>query len=301
MLTLLKLAFLLQSPATFRSDVALVHVDLEVRQGRAVVDGLDRSSFRVTDNGKRQEIVAFGHQEEPLDVVLLLDGRVGMRDAVRRIAEVARASLGELREEDRLAVMTVGDPVRRCKAEMAADFGESREGAAGAIDRIAQRESTITGFGCQPLLGIGEAARQLRDQPRGQRRRAIVAIVDDRGSPMGGERVRAIIRDLWESDAVVVGVSVRSAATVITIGPPYRGARYAAAQTGGDTIDNADAGEGLRETMRRLRSRYSLYYAMPEGKPGEERKVRVELTPEAARSHPGAVVRARGGYVVPSR
>ena len=75
--------------------------------------------------------------------------------------------------------------------------------------------------------------------------------------------------------------------------------REIAVKTGGDTLNTADAAEGLHEMIHRLRSRYSLYYVLPRGKAGEERKIKVQLTPDAARRFPGATVRARNGYVAP--
>jgi hypothetical protein len=69
--------------------------------------------------------------------------------------------------------------------------------------------------------------------------------------------------------------------------------------TGGEKLNTHDAAEGLREMLRRLRSRYSLYYALPAGKAGEARKIVVRLSPEAARKYPGVTIRARTGYVAP--
>ena len=66
---LLLLAF--QEQPTFRSEVALVDVDAEVRSQGHSLDGLMKEDFRITDGGKPQDILYFGHQEEPLDVVLL--------------------------------------------------------------------------------------------------------------------------------------------------------------------------------------------------------------------------------------
>ena len=74
-----------------------------------------------------------------------------------------------------------------------------------------------------------------------------------------------------------------------------------AEKTGGDVIPAGDPGNAFQEAMRRIRSRYSLYYALPESTPGEARTVRVELTPEALKGLPKARVRARTGYVVPAR
>ena len=62
-------------------------MDSEVREnGRAVTD-LGRESFQVTDQGKPQPIVYFGHEEEPLDLVLVLDGRRQVRPDLKRVAE----------------------------------------------------------------------------------------------------------------------------------------------------------------------------------------------------------------------
>jgi hypothetical protein len=47
-----------------------------------------------------------------------------------------------------------------------------------------------------------------------------------------------------------------------------------------------------------MRKRYSLYYPMPVGKPGQVRRVTVELSPAAKMRHPDASVLARKGYVM---
>ena len=52
--------------------------------------------------------------------------------------------------------------------------------------------------------------------------------------------------------------------------------------------------------MRRIRTRYSLYYAMPDVKPGSRRTIHVELSDDAAKRFPKAKVRARTGYIVPA-
>jgi hypothetical protein len=68
---------------------------------------------------------------------------------------------------------------------------------------------------------------------------------------------------------------------------------------GGDMFETRDAAEGVREMQNRLRVRYSLYYGLPSCRPGERRTIHVELTAEAAADHPGAIVRARTGYLAP--
>jgi hypothetical protein len=79
------------------------------------------------------------------------------------------------------------------------------------------------------------------------------------------------------------------------------GVKGIAEKTGGDFIQTADPGAGFQEAMRRIRTRYSLYYGMPESKPGTHRLVKIELVGEAAKQNPKARVRSRTGYVTPSK
>ena len=67
-------------------------------------------------------------------------------------------------------------------------------------------------------------------------------------------------------------------------------------QTGGDKIRSEDPGSAFPEMMRRIRSRYSLYYSTPEGKPDSFRSIRVELSPDAQTRFPEARVYARRSY-----
>lgn len=295
---LLLLLLFAQAQPTFRSDVALVHVDAEVLQDRAIVAGLDKDSFRVTDNGKPQPIIAFGRDEEPLDVVLLFDARSGMRTVVAQVAAASRSALSDLREGDRVAVMAFGGMPGTCKTDRILDLTDDLDAAGRSIaSQVLQREFRPNTNMCDVPRGLADAASQFLTHPGGNRRRAIVAITDDVGAPTKLSVVRRHLEDVWKADAVVLSVIVHSGSSVVSIGPPYRGARYFADKTGGDTANNPDAVEGLREMLHRLRSRYSLYYALPAGKSGEERKIQVQLTGDAAKRHPHATILARSGYV----
>jgi VWFA-related protein len=69
--------------------------------------------------------------------------------------------------------------------------------------------------------------------------------------------------------------------------------------SGGDStsINQASAFEDMLE---RIRQRYSLHFALPEGvKPGEERQIEVQLSSAARRRYPEAEVRYRRVYLTP--
>ena len=71
--------------------------------------------------------------------------------------------------------------------------------------------------------------------------------------------------------------------------------------TGGATIVSGDPGDTFRDSVHYLRSGYTMYYALPESGPGTERRLQVELTPEASKRLPNVRIRARSGYIVPGQ
>ena len=211
--------------------------------------------------------------------------------------------MSDLRQGDRVAVLAFGVTADDCRNELISDFTADF----GAVGRSVGSQALqgegprFSGF-CSIQGGLSGAAQLLLDSPGGNRRRAIVIVTDDKGVPVRSEIVRDTVRDLWKANAVVIGVIVHSGEVVITIGPPYRGARYAADKTGGDILKAQDAAGGLPRKCCIVcePGRYSLYYALPpQGKPGEERKIHVQLSPAATKRYPRAEVRARTGYVVP--
>jgi VWFA-related protein len=293
LLYLFLLTLLFQDQATFRSDVALVRIDADVRTAISPVNDLHRDSFRITDNGIDQSILYLAHDEQPLDVILLFDSSNSMRRVVARVAEAAHIAMGELRPGDRVAIMAF-DRTTDLIEDFTGDFAVAERTISG---KVRQRKTHC----CSPIqAAVGAAARQFLKQHAlnregSNRRRAIVVITDDQGTSVRP----SALRDLQEADAVVLGVIVSRGPRIGLLAFWYRGIRDFATKTGGDMMNTRDAAEGVREALNRLRMRYSLYYALPRCMPGEERMVQVKLASKAAAEHPGAIVRARTGYFAP--
>jgi VWFA-related protein len=288
--------------ATFRVGVSLVHVDVEVRadDGR-IVEGLTRDNFRVLDNRKEQPIVQFAIGDEALDLILLFDISGSMKPAVEAVAAAAREGLRELQPGDRVAVM-----VFNAKSRMIAPFTTD-------LDAVQQTiQSTVLGLkfsGATFLQSAAEhAAKELMKQPRTRRRRAVLAITDNYGQRTRKEAT--VVNAFWEADALLSALIVRNAKlearriALTVMGPQMLafqvGLGGVAEKTGGDMVRGSDPGAAFREAMRRIRTRYSLYYPMPESKPGELRSVTVQLTEAAAQRIPKARIRARTGYRTPT-
>ena len=212
---LLFLTLLLQDQATFRSDVALVHVDAEVRTESGPVSDLHRDSFRITDNGLEQSVLYFAHDEQPLDVILLFDTSNSMRRVVARVAEAAHMAMGELRPGDRVAIMAF-DRTTDLVEDFTGDFAVAERAISG---KVLQRKNRC----CSPIqAAVGAAARHFLKQHAlnrqgSNRRRAIVVITDDHGTSVRP----SALRDLQEADAVVLGVIVRRGP--LLSGPAFSG------------------------------------------------------------------------------
>ncbi len=287
MLLLPLLLLLFQEPA-FQTGVALVHVDAEVTVGGQTVHGLTAGDFRVTDDGQPQQIRYFSPEEQPLDVILLVDVSSSMQPVVGRIASTAGLALSELHSDDRVALMVFSDGTR-LNTDFTNDRAQIQQALAAALDAKFVADTRLH-------HAIDDAALHFLENPPNGRRRAVLVVTDNRAT----DHPDLELDHLWQADAVLSGLIVLEPGR--TEHPSFAriaGMTALAEQTGGETFDATDAGDGFREMMRRLRQRYSMEYAMPAVEHGEQRLIRVELTPQARRRHPGAVVRVRTGYVAP--
>jgi VWFA-related protein len=289
-----------QEGATFRTGVTLVHIDAEVTDaGGRVLEGLAKTDFRVLDEGRQQPVLHFASTEEPLDLILLFDISGSMRPKVAEVAAAADEGLRQLREGDRVSVM-----VFNTRSRVILPFTEDLEKVGDAI----RRDVLGLNFGGGTLIqsAVDDAALRFFGERRSERRRAVLIVTDNIGQRT--RREASVVRDFWEADAILTGLIIankkyQTLRTVgIILGPQtlimQAGMKGIAEKTGGDAIAAADLSAAFPEAMRRIRTRYSLYYALPPAKPGARRTVRVELTKDAARRFPKARVRARTGYIV---
>jgi len=293
---LLVLLVVFQPRADFRTGVKVVRVDAEVSEAGRLIDGLTKEDFRVRDEGKMREIVYFGHAEEPLDVILVFDTSSSMLPAIERVAEVSRAALGALRAGDRVAVMAFD-----ANTALIADFTSDLDRVQTVIQKEVLRRTLVPNSQIQ--RAAHDTARHFLRQPRTNRRRAVLFITDNFGSA----RDEGALPAFWEADTVlsgliVQGMAIRRRILFLPLPLPSSGIdgiTEIAERTGGDTLKVDDPGSGFRQMIQRLRLRYSLHYEMPRAKPGEQRSIKVELSPDARRRYRSASIRARSGYVVP--
>src|SRR5579885_59252 len=252
--------------------------------------------FLVFDDGRPQKLAHFGREAEHVDLLLLLDVSGSMHRFLEEMAASARAALAPLGAGDRVAVMLFSREAA-VRQPFTQDFAAVQAQIRQAV------EDRSLGSGTAINAAIIAAAQYLEQQPvRG--RRAILIVTDNQ---MLNYQVpdEAVTQELYRADAVLNAILIGK-----QLHPdPGKPGRYRnpdftppdvfklAGETGGELIEERKSRNSFAEMIERLRARYALAYdAPPGGKPGEFHAIRVELSPEAQRRYPRAIVRARAGY-----
>ena len=276
----------------FRADVSLVRVDAQVTGSAGGINGLRKEDFEVRDNNELQQVVYCSQDEQPLDILLLFDNSGSMLPAMRRLAASAHTALSELRKGDRVAVANFN-----AEAWLMADFNDDLEAVEATVNRVVDLRY---GGGTHILAALDMAGEHFAKHADPQRRHAILILTDDDGQPSASEKT--VVNHMWKDDILVCGLIIQTPGSQRGIGA--RGGvgedmLGVALKTGGETVDADDPGHTFRDMLRRIRRRYSIYYATPNGKAGSTRKVQLDLSATARNRYPDAQVLARKGYVMP--
>ncbi len=316
-------------PVVFKSDVSLVRVDVQaISSTNQILDSLRREDFELRESGQPREIVNFGRENLPLDLVLLLDVSGSMRPHVERIADAAHQALRVLGSEDRVAILVFD---RRTRTSM--PFKSNHDEIVRGFEQLLDREN-FNG-GTDITRALFDASDYLKRNARPDARRAMVILTDDRtefnrddfGVGRSLEDNNIVLSALLAPDAIgsargghipttsrrgggmnwpgglggiIIGGSRIPGGNRIPGGgrQPLQSAGTAeiARASGGDSmsVDNASA---LEDTLTRIRQSYALYFQVPEGaRAGEKRSIEVRLSPTAARRHPNAQLLYRSSY-----
>lgn len=277
----------------FRAGVSLVRVDAQVTGNAGGINGLHKEDFEIRDNGDPQRVLYCSQDEQPLDILLLFDTSGSMEPAMRRLAASAHTALSELRQGDRVAV---------------ANFNADAWLIGGFNDDLAAVEATVGrvvdvrfGGGTHILSAVDRATEYFGKHADPERRHAILIFTDDDGQPSASEK--SVVNHMWQFDILLCGLIIPTPMSQRPGGASFgRGTEDmlgVAAKTGGETVDADDPGHTFRDMLRRIRRRYSIYYAMPAGKAGASRRVAVDLSAQGRNRYPEAQVLARKGYVIP--
>lgn len=291
-----------QDLATFRVGVAEVRVDVQVTDGKKLIAGLGVGDFEVYDDEKLQSLTRFGRESDPIALVILLDVSGSMKRYVKQMATTAQSALKELMSDDRVSVLIFAK-----ETETLSEFTSKLNEVERDIDVGVEQHSLPVGTAI--YNAVIQASNSLRDfaQKTPNVRRSVLILTDNESLNYQITE-KDVLSSLFSADAVLNAIvtSKTSRPKPRKLGE-YRNPDFiptdifkVAEETGGEAYKVERADRVFPIMMERLRNRYSLVYKAPPGVPGEFRKIRVVLTPDAKRKYPGATVRARSGYYTAS-
>ena len=303
---------------TFKTGISIVEIDAQVFDKAGIIDGLKQGDFAVTDDRQPVSLRYCVQEETPLDLLFLFELSKMMAANRMKLRGAAEAAIAAMREGDRAGVLSFNEGIQ-IEAPLSADLKE--------VKRRVRTGLAYAAFAGKPFVlpAVAGAAKYLAAGPETHGRRAILMFGANAGFALSNQNHMGVAKDLWNADTILSAVVIPTSWTrFIFDDNPYhifgmmalpKINRFdyvddVAEQTGGETIYMEDAGPmradrnpyvTLQQVIQRMRRRYRLYYDMPEAKPGQRRRVEIELSPAAQRLHPGARIVGRKGYVSPKR
>ncbi|MDX6696453.1 MAG: hypothetical protein QOF02_4056 [Blastocatellia bacterium] len=304
-----------------RVNTTLVTVPVSVmdRSGR-YVPNLSREDFHVFDEGVEQRLAYFATVDQPFTVALLIDTSNSTNFRLDEIQDAAIAFVGQLKEEDRVMVISFDDEIR----VLARPTNDRAE-----LTRAIRR--TRTGGGTRLYDAVDLVIKQHLKNISG--RKAMVLFTDGVDTTSRRATYESTLREAEELDALIYPVAYDTGGSVrgggidpqwplpggrggVILGLPFPRLPGGGRGGGASRGDYARAGAYLHELAQRtggrfyngntllgvsqafaqvaeeLRRQYSLgYYPKPSGQAGQRRHIKVRV------NEPNLVVVARDSYI----
>jgi Ca-activated chloride channel family protein len=264
-----------EEAADFWSAAGNVHTEeLQVRTVPifvSVVDrdgqthtNIDRSQFRIMDEGAEGKIIEFGKAfDQPISIALLIDSSASMTYSMKHAAKAAADFVAKaLKDGDRCSITAIQDVPRR-KQPLTGD----RAAVAKALEGIAPQGRTAL------YDSVASAIRELRGE---KNRRAIVVMTDggDTSSMYGYEDVLKIAREAAIPIYFIAYEGGEDTARELDR------LRFLAGETGGfvATATQQNLMAKYNEIEKDLRAQFAILYQVSDfGKTNQYRRVHVVI------------------------
>lgn len=280
-----------QEPEPYRLtvDVNLVvlHATVDSRRGRPV-DELSAENFAVYENGVRQSIRLFRHEDTPVAVGLAIDQSRSMQPKLSQVIAAGEAFVQSSNPQDQMFVANFSDRVSL-----------GLPGGVAFTNNAAQIRAAIASAPAPGMTslydGVIEGLRQLRASSLDKK---VLLVISDGGDTASVHRLADVLRTAEASDAIIYAIGLFDA------DDPDRHPgvlKRLAHETGGEVFfpdEVSEATEICQSIAQEIRTQYTIGYVPNRPAPeGSYRAIRVEgRAPNGAKLK----VRARAGYVAGS-
>jgi Ca-activated chloride channel family protein len=187
-------------PLIFETGIEIVNLTVSITDPRdRYVTNLIEEEFQVFEDGIRQDLSLFTHENLPISMVLLVDTSASMDEKLPTAQAAAVRFAGTLREEDRAQVVQFNDRITVLQ-----DFTPDQQALESAISNL--RASGPTALHNALYVSLKELSK--RKQARELRRRAVVLLSDgeDTASLVTDEQVIELAR---KAEINIYAISLR--------------------------------------------------------------------------------------------
>ena len=280
-------------PPVYRTTATQVRVDVQVLDNNRPVTTLQEGDLLVWDEGQPQRVEFFGRETVPVQLLLALDTSGSMTKILSEMAGAGQQALSALKPGDEVAVLVFAG-----QSQLLLELTSDRNAAVRQLKEAVLEQDN--GAGTAINSALLEAARYLRESGSPVARHAVL-ILTDNGSLSYRIPDEDVLRAFSGANVVLnalVPANVKPPAESSGGNPDFtrHNVFKLAALSGGETLRIDRAAARFREMLERIRSRYSLIYRAPPAPPGTFRRIKADLSPEARRRYPKALVMARAGY-----
>jgi Ca-activated chloride channel homolog len=276
----------LAQDVVFRTDVNLVRLLASVRDGNGTPVALNQNSFKVYDNGVKQQIAVFErYTSQPLSVAILLDASGSTAKEIKyeidSVTRFTRALFAEGNPDDRAALFSFNwEIVKRT-----------------AFTRSAQQiERSMRGIksegGTSMYDAIWLACRELEDREG----RHVLIVVTDGGDTTSSHNYHQALEAAHRADAVIYPILVMPITNEAGRNVGGENALTGLAQSTGGRVFapsvGAELDQAFADILTDLRTQYLIGYYPKNIPPTKDRFHRVKIEVDK----PGLRVQSRTGY-----
>jgi Ca-activated chloride channel family protein len=276
------------SPADFKLSVSVDLVALQATvqtQKGSYVSDLREQDFEVYEDGVRQSIRVFRHEDVPVTVGLVIDHSGSMGPKLPQVTAAARTFVQSSNPEDQMFVVNFNEKAT-LGLPAAILFSDRPDELADAISRTPARGMTAL------YDAIALAQEQLRT---GKRERKVLIVISDGGDNASAHKLPEVLKALEQSSALVYTIGIFDDADEDKNPGVLR--RLAQA-TGGEAFFPGQLDEVVRiceRIARDIRQQYTIgYVPSTPAKPSAWRAIRVVARASDKRK---LSVRTRTGYI----
>lgn len=270
---------------TARADLVVLHVTVTDRRGRPVT-GLPREAFAVSEDGRRQEVQFFAHDDAPVAVGLLVDSSGSMAASRDRVIAATSAFARTAQREDAFFGLSFNDGVTAALPPQAPFTSRVDVLADALAGSVAARGRTSL---------FDAIAAGLDYTARSAHPRRVLVVVSDGGDNASRTTFDQVVQRVQQSNTAIY--------TIALTDPLERDAdpgmlQRLADDTGGRafkprSVERID--EAFRQIGEEIRHAYTLgYVSTNDRRDGTYRRTVVSLEP--TRHRQPVTVRTRRGY-----